>query len=125
METIAQTKGTRSEADADTDMSVEAQQFKKVVDELIPYLGAANTWDYLPVLRWFDVFGVRNKILAAVSRRDAFLHRLIDNERRRLDHAGTEGDKKSMIAVLLNLQKTEPEVYTDTMMTALCAICDN
>ncbi|KAI4985000.1 hypothetical protein ZWY2020_017630 [Hordeum vulgare] len=121
METIAQTKGTRSEADADTDMSVEAQEFKKVVDEIIPYLGAANTWDYLPVMRWFDVFGVRNKILAAVSRRDAFLHRLIDAERRRLDGGGAEADKKSMIAVLLTLQKTEPEVYTDTMITALCA----
>ncbi|EMS63171.1 Isoflavone 2'-hydroxylase [Triticum urartu] len=121
METIAQTKGTRSEADADTDMSVEAQEFKKVVDEIIPHIGAANLWDYLPVLRWFDVFGVRNKILAAVSRRDAFMLRLIDAERRRLDDGGAEGDKKSMIAVLLTLQKTEPEVYTDTMITALCA----
>ncbi|KAM3260414.1 hypothetical protein ACQJBY_051586 [Aegilops geniculata] len=121
METIAQTKGTRSEADADTDMSVEAQEFKKVVDEIIPHIGAANLWDYLPVLRWFDVFGVRNKILAAVSRRDAFMLRLIDAERRRLDNGGAEGDKKSMIAVLLTLQKTEPEVYTDTMITALCA----
>jgi hypothetical protein len=122
METIAQTKGTRSEADADTDMSVEAQEFKKVVDELIPHLGAANTWDYLPVLRWFDVFGVRNKILDAVSRRDAFLRRLIDAERQRLTDGGSDGDKKSMIAVLLTLQKTEPEVYTDTMITALCAV---
>uniref|UniRef100_A0A453LVR1 Isoflavone 2'-hydroxylase n=1 Tax=Aegilops tauschii subsp. strangulata TaxID=200361 RepID=A0A453LVR1_AEGTS len=120
METIAQTKGTLSEADADTDMSVEAQEFKKVVDEIIPHIGAANLWDYLPVLRWFDVFGVRNKILAAVSRRDAFMLRLIDAERRRVD-GGAEGDKKSMIAVLLTLQKTEPEVYTDTMIMALCA----
>nr|BAD27507.1 P450 [Lolium rigidum] len=121
METIAQTKATRSEADADTDMSVEAQEFKEVVDKLIPHLGAANMWDYLPVMRWFDVFGVRNKILHAVSRRDAFLRRLIDAERRRLADGGSDGDKKSMIAVLLTLQKTEPKVYTDTMITALCA----
>jgi hypothetical protein len=122
METIAQTKATRSEADADTDMSVEAQEFKEVVDKLIPHLGAANMWDYLPVMRWFDVFGVRNKILHAVSRRDAFLRRLIDAERRRLADGGSDGDKKSMIAVLLTLQKTEPKVYTDTMITALCAV---
>ncbi|CAM0876353.1 unnamed protein product [Alopecurus aequalis] len=121
METIAQTKGTRSEAEADTDMSVEAQEFKNVTDKLIPHLGAANMWDYLPVLRWFDVFGVRNKILTAVSWRDAFLRRLIDAERQRLADGGSDGDKKSMIAVLLTLQKTEPEVYTDTMITALCA----
>lgn len=97
-----------------------------MVDEIIPHLGTANLWDYLPVLRWFDVFGVRNKILAAVRRRDAFLGRLIEAERRRLEEEGggegdQQGEKTSMIAVLLTLQKTEPEVYTDTMITALCA----
>ncbi|KAK1643860.1 hypothetical protein QYE76_061665 [Lolium multiflorum] len=121
METIANTKGTRPVADADTDMSMEAQEFQKVEGELITYIGAANMWDFLPVMRWFDVFGVRNKILAAVSRRGAFLRRLIDAERRRLGEGGGQGDKKSMIAVLLTLQKTEPDLYTDTMITALCS----
>uniref|UniRef100_A0ACD5WDS3 Uncharacterized protein n=1 Tax=Avena sativa TaxID=4498 RepID=A0ACD5WDS3_AVESA len=121
METIAHTKGTRSEADADTDMSVEAQEFKKVIDRIVPHLGAANMWDYLPVMQWFDVFGIRNKILDAVSRRDAFLRQLIAAVRRRLADGGSDGDKKSMIAVLLTLQKTEPEIYNDTMITALCA----
>ncbi|KAL6894026.1 hypothetical protein ACP4OV_008124 [Aristida adscensionis] len=120
METIARTKTSRAEADADTDMSPEAQQFKQIVDELVPYLGTANLWDYLPVLRWFDVFGVRKKIMAAVSKRDAFLRGLIDSERRRLDAGGEESEKKSMIAVLLTLQKSEPEVYTDTVILALC-----
>jgi hypothetical protein len=27
-----------------------------------------------------------------------------------------------MIAVLLSLQKSEPEVYTDTMIKSLCAV---
>ncbi|VAI22202.1 unnamed protein product [Triticum turgidum subsp. durum] len=121
METIARTKGTRSEADGDTDMSLEAQEFKQVVDEIIPLIGAANVWDYLPVMRWLDVSGVRSRILATVSRRDAFLHRLIDAERRRMEEGGDEGEKKSMIAVLLTLQKTEPELYTDQMIIALCA----
>jgi hypothetical protein len=67
------------------------------------------------------VYGVRNRILDAVSRRDAFLKRLIDGERRRLDD-GKESENKSMIAVLLTLQKSEPEVYTDTMIIALCAV---
>uniref|UniRef100_A0A0E0KJA1 Cytochrome P450 n=1 Tax=Oryza punctata TaxID=4537 RepID=A0A0E0KJA1_ORYPU len=120
METIAQTKATRPDTDPDTDMSLEAQEYKQVVDEILGRMSTGNLWDYMPALRWFDVFGVRNKILAAVSRRDAFLRRLIDAERRRLDD-GDEGEKKSMIAVLLTLQKTEPEVYTDNMITALCA----
>ncbi|XP_062214519.1 cytochrome P450 81Q32-like [Phragmites australis] len=121
METIAQTKTSRAEADADTDMSPESQEFKKALDEFIPLIGAANVWDYLPVLRWFDVFGMRKKIVAAVSKRDAFLRRLIDAERRRLDVDGGEGENKSMIAVLLSMQKSEPEVYTDTTIMALCS----
>ncbi|TVU44890.1 hypothetical protein EJB05_04353, partial [Eragrostis curvula] len=92
METITQTKTSRTEANADTDMSPEANEFKQIVDEIVPYLGAANRSDYLPVLRWLDVFGTRNKIRAAVSRRDAFLQRLIDAERRRLDD-GSDSEK--------------------------------
>jgi hypothetical protein len=122
METIANTKGTRPVEDADTDMSMEAQEFQKVEEELFTYIGAANMWDFLPVMRWFDVFGVRNKILAVVSRRNALMRRLIDAERRRLGEGGGQGDKKSMIAVLLTLQKTEPDLYTDTMITALCSV---
>ena len=86
-------------------MSPEAKEFKQIVDEIVPYLGVANLWNYLPVLQWFDVSGVRNKIRALVRRRDAFLRRLIDAERRRLDD-GTDGDKKTMTGVLLTLQKT-------------------
>ncbi|OQU90944.1 hypothetical protein SORBI_3001G082500, partial [Sorghum bicolor] len=123
METIARTKMSRAVADDDTDMSPEAQEFMKALDVLLRLLSAANSWDYLPVLRWLDMFGVRNKILAAVSARDAFLRRLIDAERRRLEEGegGENDEKKSMIGVLLSLQKSEPEVYTDTTIMALCS----
>uniref|UniRef100_A0A804NQU9 Cytochrome P450 n=1 Tax=Zea mays TaxID=4577 RepID=A0A804NQU9_MAIZE len=119
METIAQTKTSRAD-DADDAVSPEAHEFRRIVDEILPYLGATNLWDYLPLLRRFDVLGVRNKIRDVVGRRDAFLQRLIDAERRRLDGDGDGDEKKSMIAVMLSLQKSEPDVYTDTMIMALC-----
>jgi len=92
MEAIVETKAARPESDADddTDMSPEAQEFKQVIDEVFPYVSSV-LWDYLPVLRWFDVFGVRNKILAAVSRSQkgrvsaaADRRREAEDERRRL-----------------------------------------
>jgi hypothetical protein len=76
----------------------------------------------LAVLRWLDVFGVRNKLVAAVNRRNVFLRRLIDAERRRVDGGGDDSEKKSVIAVLLSLQKSDPEVYTDTTIMSLCAV---
>nr|CAB3493142.1 unnamed protein product [Digitaria exilis] len=121
METIAQTKTSRTEANADSDMSPEAHEFKQIVDDVVPHLGTANLWDYLPVLRWFDVFGVMKKLVDAVNRREVFLRRLIDAERLRENGGGNDGEKKSVIAVLLSLQKSEPEVYTDTMIMSLCA----
>jgi hypothetical protein len=118
METIARTKTIRT----DDDMSPEAREFMEIGDGIRPHLGTANLWDYLPLLRWFDVFGKRNKILAELRRRDAFLRRLVDTERRRMDDRDDDEEKKSVIAVLLDLQKSEPEVYTDTMIMSMCSV---
>nr|AER39766.1 CYP81A20-4 [Festuca rubra subsp. commutata] len=120
METIANTKATRSEATAaDTDMSVEAQEFRTVMDNINPLVGLANLWELLPIVRWFDVSGIKNKLLASVTRRDAFLQRLIDAERRNVEDGGSEDGKKSMISVMFGLQKKEPNVYTDKMIRGL------
>jgi hypothetical protein len=132
METIARPRtkndrtSTRDEDDADAaaDMTPEANEFKETLDVMASLVGAANTWDYFPLLRRFDVFGVKRKIMTAVRRRDAFLQRLVDAERRRLelDDGRREGEEESMIAVLLSLQKSEPEIYTDTVIMSLCSV---
>nr|CAB3493147.1 unnamed protein product [Digitaria exilis] len=103
METIAQSKTSRGVNDADTDMSPEAQEFKESLDALVPLVGvgAANAMDFLPVLQRFDVFGVKNRIAAAVSTRDALFQRLIDTERRRLlqikDGDESEHDERAAV----------------------------
>ncbi|KAF8775568.1 hypothetical protein HU200_004342 [Digitaria exilis] len=81
METVAQTKTSRAAEDADTDMSPETQEFKESMDVLLPLVGAANTWDFLPILQRLDVFGVKKKIASVVGTRDAFFQRLIDTAR--------------------------------------------
>jgi hypothetical protein len=121
METVAKTKTSRTVDAADTGLSPEAREFKESMDVMMPLLGTANMWDFLPVLQRFDVFGVKNKIAAAVSSRDAFFRRLIDAERRRLD-GGVKSEDKSMMAVLLTLQKSEPENYNDDMIMSLCFV---
>ncbi|KAL6616400.1 hypothetical protein ACP70R_038670 [Stipagrostis hirtigluma subsp. patula] len=128
MEIFSQTRNTYSDK-ADEDMSKEAREMKGILEEIIPLIGVANLGDYMPLLRWLDVYGVRRKIVDTVRRRDALVYNMIDAERqkqKKLERKNGEAEdgrnsdeKKSMIGILLSLQKTEPEVYTDTFIAAL------
>nr|BAN19900.1 cytochrome P450 [Echinochloa phyllopogon] len=131
MEIIAHTRNTYSD-DADEDMSKEAREMKDIQGAIVPLVGVANLWDYLPLLRWLDVYGVKRKITDVVNRRNTFVYNMIDAERHKLKqleckNGQGEGDiddsdeKKSMIGVMLSLQKTEPDVYTDAFINALVA----
>lgn len=121
VEAFARTRTTYSD---DADMSEEARVLKDIVDEILPLVGVANLWDYLPVLRWLDVHGVRRRLTDKVNRRNAFIYKLIDAERQKQlldeDDAGA-GEKQGMIGVMLSLQKSEPDLYTDTFIAALVA----
>ncbi|WVZ68123.1 hypothetical protein U9M48_017104 [Paspalum notatum var. saurae] len=129
MEIMAQTRNTYSD-DADEDMSKEARELKEIFEEIIPLLGVANLWDNVPLLRWLDVCGVQRKLTDALNRRNDFVFKMIDAERhklKQLERKNGEGDvnhsdeKTSMIGVMLSLQKTEPDVYTDTFINGLVA----
>ncbi|KAF8717054.1 hypothetical protein HU200_026165 [Digitaria exilis] len=129
MEIMAQTRNTYSD-DADEDMSKEAREMKGIIDAIVSLAGVANVWDYMPLLRWLDVYGVKRKLTDAVNRRNVFVYKMIDAEReklKQLERKNGEGDanhsddKLSMIGVMLSLQKTEPDVYTDTFINALVA----
>ena len=130
MEIMAQTRNTYSDDD-DEDMSKEAREMKDIFDVIVPLVGVANLWDYMPLLRWFDVYGVKKKLRDAVNRRNTFIYKMIDAEREKLEQlerkngegdANNSDEKKSMIGVMLSLQKTEPDVYTDTFISALVAV---
>ncbi|PAN27498.1 hypothetical protein PAHAL_5G084800 [Panicum hallii] len=126
MEIMAQTRNTYSD-DADEDMSKEAREMKDIVEAIVPLVGVANIWDYMPLLRWFDVYGVKKQLRDAVNRRNTFIYKMIDAEKEKLKQLERKNgkddsdEKKSMIAVMLSLQKTEPDVYTDTFISALVA----
>ena len=103
---------------------------KDIFDVIVPLVGVANLWDYMPLLRWFDVYGVKKKLRDAVNRRNTFIYKMIDAEREKLEQLeckngkddDNNSDEKSMIGVMVSLQKTEPDVYTDTFINALVAV---
>ncbi|KAK3166005.1 hypothetical protein QOZ80_1AG0040370 [Eleusine coracana subsp. coracana] len=122
MEIFAQTRNTYS-GDADADMSEEAREMKGIIEAIVPLIGVANTWDHVPLLRWLDVSGAAKKLVEVVGRRNALIFKMIDGERRKLmereNGEAASDETKSMIGILLELQKTEPEIYTDTYIAAL------
>ena len=131
MEIMAQTRNTYSD-DADEDMSKEAREMKDIIEEIIPLVGVANLWDYMPLLRWLDVYGAKRKLADVVKRRNLFSDKMIDAERQKLkqlerkkgevDASDSADEKMGMIGVMLSLQKTEPDVYTDTFINALVPV---
>jgi len=131
MEIMAQTRNTYSD-DADEDMSKEAREMKEIIEEIIPLVGVANQWDYMPLLRWLDVYGAKRKLADVVKRRNLFFDKMIDAERQKLkqlerkkaeaDANDSADEKMGMIGVMLSLQKTEPDVYTDTFINALVPV---
>ncbi|GMP45436.1 hypothetical protein CsSME_00013965 [Camellia sinensis var. sinensis] len=105
----------------------EARRFREIVAETFRVGGASNIGDFLPVLRWVAVRGLKKRLVALHENRDGFMQELIEELRRGMGgDSGEVGEKKkkktTMVEVLLSLQESEPEYYTDQMIRALMIV---
>ncbi|KAL7245345.1 hypothetical protein ACSBR2_000634 [Camellia fascicularis] len=105
----------------------EARRFREIVAETFRVGGASNVGDFLPVLRWVAVRGLKKRLVALHENRDGFMQELIEELRRGMGgDSGEVGEKKTkkktMVEVLLSLQESEPEYYTDQMIRALMMV---
>ncbi|XP_038970367.1 cytochrome P450 81Q32-like [Phoenix dactylifera] len=105
------------EEEGEGGVSEEARRFRELVEEGASLIGASNLGDFFPVLRWVDYQGVNKRLVTVQNGRDEFMQRLIDEHRSKSKDEGVE--KKTMMGVLLSLQKTDPEYYTDQMIKSL------
>ncbi|XP_077225036.1 cytochrome P450 81Q32-like [Tasmannia lanceolata] len=94
-----------------------AREFCEIIKEGFYLVGALNLGDFLPVLRWVDLQGLQKRGVRLMKKRDAFLQGLVDERRRKRRCKGEEGEsKKTMIDILLSLQESEPDYYTDEII---------
>lgn len=94
------------------------------VEELFRSEGS-NMGDFLPILRWVGVGGFEKKLMALKEKRDAFVQELIEDSRRRMwggSGGGEAEGKKTMVEMLLTLQESEPEYYTDQMIRGIMKV---
>ncbi|KAH7848547.1 hypothetical protein Vadar_004244 [Vaccinium darrowii] len=84
-----------------------------------------NLCDFFPVLRWVDYKGVEKSLRVVQGKRDEFLQGLVYEFRRKI-----EGDcfddggncKSTLIGILLGLQESEPEFYTEDIIKSLILV---
>nr|QNN89100.1 cytochrome P450 [Azadirachta indica] len=80
--------------------------------------------DYFPFLRWLTFYGAEKKIQEKHRKRDAFLQSLIDEHRKNNSSPSVTGGEigRTLIDVMLKLQESEPEFYTDNMIKGMIQV---
>ncbi|XP_031267203.1 cytochrome P450 81Q32-like [Pistacia vera] len=107
---------------------VESKEFRQIVAESFRLGGASNLVDFLPVLRWIGYGGLEKSLLVLQEKRARFMQRLLEEHKTKM--SSDEGKdknldgqgKKTMIEVLLSLQESEPEYYTDDIIISLMLV---
>ncbi|CAL9199134.1 cytochrome P450 81Q32-like [Musa acuminata AAA Group] len=108
----------------------ERQRFREVVEETFAVSGAVNVADFFPALRRLGWRGHERKLASLQHRRDALIGELIERHRvrrrqscrnREAAAAAGKGDegRTTVIDVMLSLQESEPETYTDVTIKGL------
>ncbi|XP_062097343.1 cytochrome P450 81Q32-like [Humulus lupulus] len=103
-------------------VEVEASQFKEIVTETFRLSGATNIGDFVPVLNYFGLSGLDKKLVSLQSKRDKFMQELIEKHRKTNTNSASEERWKTMSDVLLSLQETEPEYYTDEFIRGMMLV---
>ncbi|CBI19438.3 unnamed protein product, partial [Vitis vinifera] len=94
----------------------EARKFREMVSKAFRLAGT-NMVDFLPILGWLGLKGTEKRLMELQKMRDSFIQNLI--EEHRIKGSKCERRPKTMIEVLLSLQETEPENYTDEIIGGL------
>ncbi|GFP82747.1 isoflavone 2'-hydroxylase [Phtheirospermum japonicum] len=99
----------------------EAGEFKEIVEETFQVSGATNIGDFLPMLRWFGINNLEKRLQVVHAKRNSFMQDLIDEHKILIK--GCEGERaKTLIDVLLSLQQTDPECYTDEYVKGMILV---
>ncbi|KAM5565798.1 cytochrome P450 81Q32 [Rosa sericea] len=100
----------------------EAKRFEQIVVETFQLSGATNIGDFVPVLKYVGANGLEKKLLILQKKRNKFMQDLIEEHRKGQSGSVSEQRSKTMVDVLLSLQETEPEYYTDEIIRGLMQV---
>ncbi|XP_078165456.1 isoflavone 3'-hydroxylase-like [Carex rostrata] len=102
--------GKRFSGDNTKDME-ETERFREVVEEVSALSGASNIEDFVPILRFLDLNRVIKKKAHLIKQQLEMIQKLIEEHR-----TNSVETKKTIIADLLELQKNDPDGYSDKII---------
>ncbi|KAH0734122.1 hypothetical protein KY285_009829 [Solanum tuberosum] len=104
----------------DSDEKLEAsRRFKEIVTESFQVSGATNMGDFVPLLKWIGANKLEDKVKLVQEKRDKFMQDLIEEHKNRRKGSSVEQSNNTMIDVLLSLQDSAPDYYTDEVIRGM------
>ncbi|KAK6939676.1 Cytochrome P450 [Dillenia turbinata] len=107
----------------------QVQRFREIVRETFEVSGATNVGDFVPIVNWFGFLnkkGLEKRLVVLQEKRDEFMQALIDEHRSvrpgRDEDDHSQARRKTMIDVLLSLQETEAEYYSDEIIRGIIQV---
>ncbi|KAL7154992.1 hypothetical protein ABFS83_03G042900 [Erythranthe nasuta] len=104
----------------------EGRRFSKIVKETFELSGASNVGDFLPILRWIGVDKLEKRLEVLQEKRDSFMQDLINEHKKKTTNNNCDtiscSNNKTLIDVLLSLQETDPQSYTDQIIRGLMQV---
>nr|XP_016483932.1 PREDICTED: isoflavone 2'-hydroxylase-like [Nicotiana tabacum] len=97
----------------------ESRSFKEIVAETFQLSGATNIGDFVPLLNWIGANKLEDKLKLLQEKRDNFMQDLIEEHKNNRKGSSCEQKKNTMIDVLLSLQDSEPDYYTDEVIRGM------
>lgn len=98
----------------------EAKRFRELHTKIFKLSGSTPIGDFLP---WLKSSDLDRRMIECQNKRDQFMQDLIEERRRKIKINSYDGErKKAMIDVLLSLQESEPEYYSDEIIKGLMQV---
>ncbi|XP_051130183.1 cytochrome P450 81Q32-like [Andrographis paniculata] len=106
--------------------SKETKLLEEITTETSKMALQTTVVDFLPIMRWFG-FNVEKKLRSIQKKRDKFMQQVVDEHRIIMqsndrDNKSSPIKRKPMVEVLLDLQRSEPEYYTDETIKDLLLV---
>lgn len=108
----------------DVEDAEEARLFRELQTESTRLSGKSNVGDFVPLIGWLG-FGSKlgKEMKDCQNRKDIFMQKLIEEQRKtKMEDSLRDGRKKTMMEVLLELQQSEPQRYSDQTIRALMLV---